>query len=294
MSISMSATNILFFVISDHQKYNMRQHPVDISSVLDSICHSGTDEVDYFYYSANDIGVKKGSWDETESDFDVYGTRQHFDRSKIDTKALETERLRSILPGLDSSLNPALRYQGSFLDLSGEVHVDHHGIWRKEKKEQTELNTYQEADEMIFDKLEPLAACPNMAHNWSLVIEPKLKLDPTKFLTGTYIWGPNNQSRGLRELVLMAIKMNRTLSLPPFFKHWGTDTSIEEKSTPVDAYTRLDIDGLRALLPVVMPEQMATACDHNIDAYWAARRDFCHGDKVNRIHVSHIIYLFLQ
>lgn len=95
-----------------------------------------------------------------------------------------------------------------------------------------------------------------------------------------------SESRGLRELILMAIKMNRTLSLPPFFKHWGTDTSIDEKSTPVDAFTRLDIDILRELIPIVKPEFMAEKCNHNIDAYWAARRDFCHGDKVNRIHVS--------
>ena len=70
------------------------------------------DEVDYFYYSASDIGIKKGGWESTDSDYDAYGTRHHFDHSKIDTQAIETERLKSILPGLDSSLNPALRYQG--------------------------------------------------------------------------------------------------------------------------------------------------------------------------------------
>ena len=66
----------------------------------------------------------------------------------------------------------------------------------------------------------------------------------------------------------------RTLSLPPFFKHWGTDTSIEEKSTPVPAYTRLDVDVLRKFIPVIKPEVMAENCDHKIDAYWAARRDY--------------------
>ena len=237
--------------------------------------------MDYFYYSDKDIGVQKGAWESTESDYDAYGTRHHFDRNKIDTKAIEAERLKNILPGLDSSLNPALRYQGSFLDLSGEVHVDHHGIWRKEKKEQNSRNTYKEADDAIFDNLEPVGACPNVENDWSTLHEPKYKLNPDKFLTGTYIWGPNNQSRGLRELVLMAIKMNRTLALPPFFKHWGTDTSIDEKSTPVDAFTRLDVDILRNLLPVVRPEEMAEECNHRIDRYWAARRDFCHGDKVN-------------
>jgi hypothetical protein len=81
----------------------------------------------------------------------------------------------------------------------------------------------------------------------------------------------------------------RTISLPPFFKHWGTDTNIEEKSTPVPAYTRLDVDILRRLIPVVSPESMAKTCRHKINAYWAARRDFCHGDKVNRVNVSFYI-----
>ena len=60
---------------------------------------------------------------------------------------METNQLRSVLPGLDESLNPALRYQGSFLDLSGDVHVDHNGIWRKEKKEQEVTNTYKIEDD---------------------------------------------------------------------------------------------------------------------------------------------------
>ena len=95
--------------------------------------------------------------------------------------------------------------------------------------------------------MEPLAECPNIHTNWGEEVLPELKLDPTKFITGSYIWGPNNQSRGIRELVLMAVKMNRTIALPPFFKHWGTDTTVEKKSTPVNAETRLDVDTLRCI-----------------------------------------------
>ena len=216
--------------------------------------------------------------------FDAYGTNRH--AARLDAAKIETERLRSVLPGLDDSLNPALRYQGSFLDLSGKVQVDHHGIWRKEKKEQTEVNTYNIEDHEAFKSLEPLAECPMIEPKWNEKVTPQYTTDPDKYLTGTYIWGPNNQSRGLREIVFMALKMNRTLSLPPFFKHWGTDTTIEKKSTPTGAYTRLDVDFLRTLLRIVEPEEMAKKCKHKIDAFWAARRDYCHGDKVNRIHVS--------
>ena len=95
------------------------------------------------------------------------------------------------------------------MDLSGEVHVDHHGIWRKEKKEQTQVNTYQQDDAEVFENLQPLTECPNIENNWENAVTPRVPLDPNKFITGTYIWGPNNQSRGLREIILMAIKTNR-------------------------------------------------------------------------------------
>ena len=245
----------------------------------------GPYEVDYLYYAPGDVSLKTGDWEADDDEmFDAYGTNRH--AARLDAAKIESERLRSVLPGLDESLNPALRYQGSFLDLSGKVQVDHHGIWRKEKKEQTEVNTYNIEDHEAFKNLVPLPECPQMKPNWSERPEPTYKTDPDKFLTGTYIWGPNNQSRGLREIVLMALKMNRTLALPPFFKHWGTDTTIEKKSTPTGAFTRLDVDFLRTLLPIVQPEEMAKACKHKINAFWAARRDYCHGDKVNRIHVS--------
>ena len=244
----------------------------------------GPYEVDYLYYAPGDVSLKTGDWEDDGSDFDAYGTNRH--AARLDAAKIETERLRSVLPGLDESLNPALRYQGSFLDLSGKVNVDHHGIWRKEKKEETEVNSYKIEDHEAFKNLEPLPECPQREPKWSEVIEPRYKTDPNKYLTGTYIWGPNNQNRGLIEVVFMALKMNRTLSLPPFFKHWGTDTTIEQKSTPTPAFTRLDVDALRTLLPIVQPEEMASACDHKFDALWAARRDYCHGDKRNRVHVS--------
>ena len=219
----------------------------------------GPYEVDYVYYASSDIGVKAGDWN-IENDYsDAYGTNRH--ATRVQASKLETDRLRSVLPGLDESMNPALRYQGSFLDLSGEVHVDHNGIWRKEKKEQTQTNTYKIEDDKAFIDLVPLAKCPDTKPQWAENPEPMIKTDPTKFITGTYIWGPNNQSRGLRELVLMSVKMNRTLALPPFFKHWGTDTTVEKKSTPVDASTRLDINHLRNLITIIKPEKMAEKCN---------------------------------
>lgn len=32
-------------------------------------------------------------------------------------------------------------------------------------------------------------------------------------------YGPNNQLRGFRETIILAIKLNRTVVMPPFYKH---------------------------------------------------------------------------
>ena len=56
------------------------------------------------------------------------------------------------------------------------------------------------------------------------IIEPIYKTRPNKFLIPSLTWGPNNQLRGFRESVIMAIQLNRTLCIPPFYKH-KTDSS---------------------------------------------------------------------
>ena len=43
--------------------------------------------------------------------------------------------------------------------------------------------------------------------------------DPDKFLVPVLFFGPNNQIHGLREAIILSIKLNRTLALPPFYKH---------------------------------------------------------------------------
>ena len=56
-------------------------------------------------------------------------------------------------------------------------------------------------------------------------IEPLLgSIRKDKFLINCSPFGPNNQLRGFRDTVLMAIYLNRTIVFPPFFKH-STDPS---------------------------------------------------------------------
>jgi hypothetical protein len=78
-------------------------------------------------------------------------------------------------------------------------------------------------------------------------IKPKYELNPDLFITPVYIWGPSSQLQGLREAIGVAIRLNRTLLLPPFLTH-QTDSSGGDNPVPVDI--RLDIPKLRELLSI--------------------------------------------
>lgn len=90
--------------------------------------------------------------------------------------------------------------------------------------------------------------CPEVyQRNVNSDIEPMFKLDPKLFITPVYIWGPSSQLQGLRESIGVAIRLNRTLLLPPFLTH-SSDELGGEIPVPVDI--RLDIPELRKLLSI--------------------------------------------
>ena len=60
--------------------------------------------------------------------------------------------------------------------------------------------------------------------------QPITPLNPSKFLMPVLPYGPNNQLRGFRETIILAIKLNRTVVMPPFYKH-RSDPSPGEIST---------------------------------------------------------------
>lgn len=69
--------------------------------------------------------------------------------------------------------------------------------------------------------------CPVWEPDWPEMdtIVPQIKLDPEKFLIPVLTYGPNNQLRGFRETIFLALKLNRTIVPPPFYKHSRTDES---------------------------------------------------------------------
>ena len=90
---------------------------------------------------------------------------------------------------------------------------------------------------------------------------PKYRLNPNKYLSAVLPWGPNNQIRGLMETILLAIKLDRTLVVPPFFKHKieaNDDQSAYAMST--DPTLWLDISKLSTLIPIITFDELRTKC----------------------------------
>ena len=101
-------------------------------------------------------------------------------------------------------------------------------------------------------------------------------LNPEKYLLNISPFGPNNQLRGFRDTVILAIYLNRTVVIPPFFKH-GTDPSYKNKNqdsilnNTQPGWTKIDVEKLAKFVPVISYEKFVRKC-HNFDHAYFARR----------------------
>jgi len=96
-----------------------------------------------------------------------------------------------------------------------------------------------------------------------------MPLRPGKYLIPVLPYGPNNQLRGFRETMILAIKLNRTVVMPPFYKH-RSDPSPGEISYP---WRKIDEDELRRFISVASPEEFRQNCHDKFDVSFTARED---------------------
>ncbi|CAG5076982.1 Oidioi.mRNA.OKI2018_I69.PAR.g8603.t1.cds [Oikopleura dioica] len=118
-------------------------------------------------------------------------------------------------------------------------------FYQKQKERQAKIirEENQEENEQAYCEL-------NIQPSIEKKIEPKYNLSPERFLTAFVSRGPNNQIYSLRETIFIALALNRTLILPPFFKHdRGDPTSNGSNTAVVDFDQRVDIEKLRELIP---------------------------------------------
>ena len=121
---------------------------------------------------------------------------------------------------------------------------------------------------------------PKFATDWAAQVDPIMPLRSDHFLIPVLPYGPNNQLRGFRETIILAIKLNRTVVMPPFYKH-RSDPSPGEISSP---WRKVDENMLRKFITVASAEMMASACGGKFDIALTAREESADAaGKVKRI-----------
>lgn len=94
------------------------------------------------------------------------------------------------------------------------------------------------------------------------VEHPYHQTDPDRFLIPLLSMGPNNQFEGFLESVFLAIKLNRTLCIPPFFKH-----KTDELNQSIAAKLRIDKEVLSKFVSICTEEEIPTKCP-KVSALW--------------------------
>lgn len=84
--------------------------------------------------------------------------------------------------------------------------------------------------------------------NWTNAVTPIYKTSAERFIMPVLIWGPMNQVEGLRETIALAIRLNRTVVIPPMYRHF---TDPNGPNGIVDSDIRLDIPSVRKLISTV-------------------------------------------
>ena len=198
-------------------------------------------------------------------------------------------------PAPNSTVNRVLPENFDQMVEAGELKETGKDAWWKKKRLTDEMTNFAELQRKLVSwygtSAKKFAPCPG-SYPQMISTMSKYQTDKTKFLTGVLIWGPNNQLRGLRELIFLAIKLKRTLVLPPFFKHYTMDGTATEKSEVIKADFRIDISHLSNLIPIVHPDKFGDTCGHKFDVLFAGRRDTCHADKIERIDALTKFYGF--
>jgi len=98
--------------------------------------------------------------------------------------------------------------------------------------------------------------------DWTKKVEPIYATSAERFIMPVLIWGPMNQVEGLRETIALAIRLNRTIVIPPMYRHF---TDPNGPNGIVDPEIRIDIPSVRKLISTVSYKNLpATLSPDNI------------------------------
>ena len=130
--------------------------------------------------------------------------------------------------------------------------------------------------------------CPiSDAEDWTDPVPegaPLLKLNSERFLIPVLPFGPNNQIRGLRESMYIAIALNRTLIMPPFFKHKRNDNQADNTDNViVHAHHRLDEAKVRFLMSASPAHNFKKVAGKDFSAMFFTRANSCSAGRSRRL-----------
>lgn len=117
---------------------------------------------------------------------------------------------------------------------------------------------------------------------WNTDVKPKYQLDRSKILTTVGVSGPNNQLISFRELIFVAIKLNRTVVPIPFFKHKQSDPSADDGMVFVETFLRIDINHLMELVPLLAPSKLGEMCNNGFTSVYITG-GLCKGESMKRL-----------
>nr|XP_039269331.1 uncharacterized protein LOC120344269 [Styela clava] len=99
--------------------------------------------------------------------------------------------------------------------------------------------------------------------DWGYKIVPRFQLNPNKFLYPILKNEPIDQMIGLRQAILLAIRLNRTLAIPYFHNHnYG---GVSQYNPNLPASLKLNIEILRRFVSVISVDELQRKCDGKFD-----------------------------
>lgn len=91
---------------------------------------------------------------------------------------------------------------------------------------------------------------------------PTTELQNEKFLLPKLKWGPTNQVLGMLEAIQFAQSSNRTLIIPPMFRHF---TEHSNHSSMIDMNVRMDVEAIARQWPAIHPASISDICSNGIE-----------------------------
>lgn len=129
-------------------------------------------------------------------------------------------------------------------------------------------------------------------------IKPDQNVRSAKYLLPILGYGRTNQLRSLSESIIMAIYLNRTLVVPPFFiDNWADSNNKEdtdnlpleekEKFTKfkiLDPHTQINLQTLRKLIKIISWRELQDKCPNQLlNTIFIGHGNYCHNQKFWRL-----------